>query len=76
MTACPKLVELAKSDNAHAAREVPDRCLGKPQEADRIERMERFDALIGVRVGVLGPGEVAYLTVEVPMQRPDFPISA
>lgn len=76
MKAYPKLVELAKSDNAHAAREVLDRCLGKPQEADRIERMERFDALIGVRVGVLGPGEVAYLTVEVPMQRPDFPSSA
>ncbi len=69
MKACPKLVELAKSDNAHAAREVLDRCLGKPQEADLIERMERFDALIGVRVGVLGPGEVRIRTDRAPAGR-------
>ncbi len=38
-----KLVELAKNGNIQAAKEVLDRCLGKPQEADLIERIEHLE---------------------------------
>jgi hypothetical protein len=44
-----KLVELAKAGNVIAAREVLDRCLGKPVEADLIERLGQLEALLEAR---------------------------
>ena len=44
-----KLVALARSGNVPAAKEVLDRCLGKVQEADLLERLESLE-------GVLKPG--------------------
>ena len=41
-----KLVELAKDGDVTAAREVLDRCLGKPIEADLIERIEELEAAV------------------------------
>ena len=38
-----KLVELAEEGNVQAAKEVLDRCLGKPQELDLIERVEQLE---------------------------------
>ncbi len=38
-----KLVEQAKAGDLHAAKEVLLRTLGKPVEADLIERMERLE---------------------------------
>ena len=38
-----KLVELAEEGNVQAAKEVLDRCLGKPQEADLVERIEQLE---------------------------------
>ena len=38
-----KLLELAKGGNVQAIKEVLDRCLGKPQEADLIERLEQLE---------------------------------
>ena len=45
-----KLVELAKSGNVPAAREVLDRCLGRPVEADLLERLEELEELLSQRV--------------------------
>ena len=45
-----KLVELAKNGNIQAAKEVLDRCLGKPQEADLIDRIEQLETRL--RAGV------------------------
>ena len=45
-----KLVELAKSGNVPAAREVLDRCLGRPVEADLLERLEQLEELLSQRV--------------------------
>ncbi len=39
-----KLVELARAGDVRAIREVLDRTLGKPVEADLIERLERLEA--------------------------------
>ncbi len=39
-----KLLELAKGGNVTAIREVLERTLGKPVEADLLERMERLEA--------------------------------
>ena len=41
-----KLVEQAKGGSVPAAREVIDRCIGKPTEADLLERIERLETLI------------------------------
>ena len=41
-----KLVELAKDGNVPAIRELFERTLGKPQEADLIERIEQLEALL------------------------------
>ena len=41
-----KLVELAKSGNVPAAKEVLDRCLGRPVEADLSERLEQVEELL------------------------------
>ena len=41
-----KLVELAKSGNVPAAKEVLDRCLGRPVEADLIERLDQVEELL------------------------------
>ena len=49
-----KLVELAKNGNIQAAKEVFDRCLGKPQEADLIERIEHLQQRL--RTGVRHDG--------------------
>ena len=40
------LVTLAKGGDVAAAREVLSRCLGKPQEADFIERLEHLEEAI------------------------------
>ena len=40
------LVAEAKDGNVSAAKELLDRCLGKPQEADLIERIESLEAEI------------------------------
>ena len=45
-----KLVELAKCGNVPAAREVLDRCLGRPVEADLLERLEELEELLSQRV--------------------------
>ena len=45
-----KLVELAKGGNVPAAREVLDRCLGRPVEADLLERLEQLEELLSQRV--------------------------
>ena len=45
-----KLVELAKSGNVPAAREVLDRCLGRPVEADLLERLAELEELLSQRV--------------------------
>ncbi len=39
-----KLVEKAKGGDVRAAREVIDRCVGRPTEADLIERLERLES--------------------------------
>ena len=41
-----KLVEMAKDGNVPAMRELFERTLGKPQEADFIERIEQLEALL------------------------------
>ncbi len=38
-----RLVQLALEGNVQAAREVLDRCLGRPVEADLLERMEAIE---------------------------------
>lgn len=38
-----QLVALAKSGNVQAAREVLDRCLGRPLEADILERLDALE---------------------------------
>ena len=44
-----QLVELAKGGNVQAAKEVFDRCLGRPVEADLLERIgELEDALLRI----------------------------
>lgn len=40
-----KLVELAKAGDVRAIREVLDRTLGRPVEADLIERLEALESL-------------------------------
>ncbi len=45
-----KLVELAKRGNVPAAKEVLDRCLGRPVEADLLERLEELEELLSQRV--------------------------
>ena len=45
-----KLVELAKSGSVPAAKEVLDRCLGRPVEADLLERLEELEELLSQRV--------------------------
>jgi hypothetical protein len=40
-----KLVALAKAGDVRAVREVMDRTLGRPIEADLIERLEELEAL-------------------------------
>lgn len=44
-----KLVELAKAGNVAAIKEVFERTLGKPQEADLIERLEALEAALDER---------------------------
>ena len=46
-----KLVELAKAGDVRAIREVMDRTLGKPIEADLIERLEQLEAIAGEMEG-------------------------
>ena len=38
-----KLVEMAKEGHVQAIRELIDRCVGKPHEADLIERIEQLE---------------------------------
>jgi len=47
-----KLVELAREGNVPAAKEVLDRCLGKPLEADLVQRIEELETLLAEREGV------------------------
>ena len=44
-----KLIDLAKSGNVPAAKEVLDRVLGKPHEADLIERIESLELALEQR---------------------------
>ena len=46
MAIVARLVELAKGGDVRAIKEVLDRTLGKPQEADFIERLEAIEASI------------------------------
>ena len=41
-----KLVDLAKSGNVPAAKEVLDRCLGRPVEADLLERLDELETML------------------------------
>lgn len=41
-----ELVELAKGGNISAAREVLDRCVGKAQETELLERLSQLEAMI------------------------------
>jgi len=43
-----QLVKLAIDGNVPAAREVLDRCLGKPVEADLLERLDQLEQELGV----------------------------
>lgn len=43
-----QLVKLAVEGNVPAAKEVLDRCLGKPVEADLIERLDQLEQSLGV----------------------------
>ncbi|MCH8164626.1 MAG: hypothetical protein IH889_03360 [Planctomycetes bacterium] len=43
-----KLIEKAKAGDTIAAREVLDRCLGKPVEVDLMERLAELEAAYGV----------------------------
>ena len=44
-----RLIEQAKGGDVRAIREVLDRTLGKPQEADFIERLETLEATLAER---------------------------
>ena len=44
-----KLVEEAKGGNVQAAKEVLERCLGKPFEADLMERLEKMEAALAAQ---------------------------
>ena len=44
-----KLVEMAKGGDVHAIKELLNRTLGKPQEADLVERLERLEELLAER---------------------------
>jgi hypothetical protein len=44
-----KLIELARSGNVQAVKEVLDRCLGRPVEADFVERLEQLEEALGAR---------------------------
>lgn len=44
-----RLVKLAKEGNVQAAREVLDRCVGKPTEADLIARIEQLERVAEAR---------------------------
>ena len=44
-----KLVEEAKGGNVQAAKEVMERCLGKPFEADLMERLEKMEAALAAQ---------------------------
>ena len=44
-----RLVELAKEGNVQAAKEVIDRCIGRPVEADLFERIEQLEAVMKER---------------------------
>ena len=46
-----KLVEMAKGGDLRAMKEVLDRTLGKPQEADFIERLEAIEASLAAGGG-------------------------
>jgi hypothetical protein len=46
-----KLVELAKGGNIAAPKEVLERCLGRPIEADLLERLEALEAGAEGRAG-------------------------
>ena len=41
-----RLLELAKSGELRAIKEVLDRTLGRPVEADLLERLEQLEALL------------------------------
>ena len=43
------LVERAKAGESWAVKELLDRTLGKPQEADLIERLDRLEAALELR---------------------------
>ncbi|MCA8979434.1 MAG: hypothetical protein KDC14_05375 [Planctomycetes bacterium] len=44
-----RLLELAKSGEIRAIKEVLDRTLGRPVEADLLERLEQLEALLSER---------------------------
>ena len=44
-----KLIELAKGGDVHAIKELFNRTLGRPQEADLIERLERLEEVLAER---------------------------
>ena len=41
-----RLVQMAKDGDVRAIKELLDRTLGRPQEADMIERLERLEELL------------------------------
>jgi len=47
-----RLVQLAKECDVRAVKELLDRTLGKPQEANLIERIEQLEELLQDRMGV------------------------
>ena len=44
-----KLIEMAKGGDVHAIKELLTRTLGKPQEADLLERLERLEETLAER---------------------------
>jgi len=44
-----RLVQEAKDGSVQAAREVIDRCVGRPTEADLISRIEQLELLLEER---------------------------
>ncbi len=47
-----KLIVLAKSGNVPAIREILDRTLGKPVQADLIERIEELERVVADKEGM------------------------
>lgn len=58
------LIEKAKRGDVPAAKEVLDRTLGRPQEADLIQRLEELEAMLTTRIQAATAGAMADVDVD------------